>query len=70
MPHLRAVSEQVLRTADSQHGGLSVWTKTLGQKMVVKYGFFSQSPAPLKINDLTRTKTPDKTTHVLGGFCP
>ena len=38
MPHLRTVSEQVLRTADSQRGGLSVWTKTLGQKMVVKYG--------------------------------
>jgi hypothetical protein len=50
MPHLRTVSEQVLRTADSQHGGLSVWTKTLGQKMVVKYGLFCPNPLPNAIS--------------------
>jgi hypothetical protein len=38
MPQPRAVFAQVQRTAESQHGCWSVWTKTLGHKRVVKYG--------------------------------
>jgi hypothetical protein len=71
MPHLRTVF-----CAGAAHGrqlawrvvsmDKNPWSKTGGQIR----SFLSQSPGPRDFKGLTWTKPPDKTNHVLGGFCP